>query len=179
KFVRSKNDKENIEFNFLGKDSVPWQKTLEINNKEIETLYQNLKLFMKNKEVHDLVFDNINSMKVNTFLRNIDPKNVPGLTAKVFRTFIATKIVKQTLKSPPLEVNTNSSETKKIYIAKYANLQAAITCNHKKGIDPKNPASKIALEKYESSITNKSDQIQQIKNDIRTKNWKTEKQKER
>ncbi|HEY6536682.1 MAG TPA: DNA topoisomerase I [Candidatus Nitrosocosmicus sp.] len=179
KFVRSKNDKENIEFNFLGKDSVPWQKTLEINTKEIETLYQNLKLFMKNKEVHDLVFDNINSMKVNTFLRNIDPKNVPGLTAKVFRTFIATKIVKQTLKSPPLEVNTNSSETKKIYIAKYANLQAAITCNHKKGIDPKNPASKVALEKYESSITNKNDQIQQIKDDIRTKNWKTEKQKER
>ena len=179
KFVRSKNDKENIEFNFLGKDSVPWQKTLEINTKEIETLYQNLKLFMKNKEVHDLVFDNINSMKVNTFLRNIDPKNVPGLTAKVFRTFIATKIVKQTLKSPPLEVNTNSSETKKIYIAKYANLQAAITCNHKKGIDPKNPASKVALEKYESSISNKNDQIQQIKNDIRTKNWKTEKQKER
>jgi len=113
KFVKSKNDKDNIEFNFLGKDSVPWQKTLEISSKEIETLYQNLKLFMKNKEEHDLVFDNINSIKVNTFLRNMDPKNVPGLTAKVFRTFIATKIVKQTLKSPPLEVNTNSSETKK------------------------------------------------------------------
>ena len=30
--------KKHIEFNFLGKDSVPWQKTLEINSKEIETL---------------------------------------------------------------------------------------------------------------------------------------------
>ncbi len=179
KFIKSKNGKGEIEFNFLGKDSVPWQKTIEINSKEVESLYQNLNLFMKNKKGSDLVFDNINSIKVNTFLRNIDPKNVPGLTAKVFRTFIATNVVKQTLKNPPLVVNITSSETKKIYIAKYANLQAAITCNHKKGIDPKNPASKTAIEKYESTITKKNEQIQQIKNDIRTKNWKTEKQKEK
>ncbi len=49
KFVKDKNEKNKIEFNFLGKDSVPWQKTVEINSKEIETLYHNLILFMKNK----------------------------------------------------------------------------------------------------------------------------------
>jgi DNA topoisomerase I len=177
KFVKDKNEKNKIEFNFLGKDSVPWQKTLEINSKEIETLYNNLKLFMKNKSNSDPIFDNINSMKVNTFLRNIDPKNVPGLTAKVFRTFIATKVVKQVLKNPPLQIDPSSSETKKIYTAKYANLQAAITCNHKKGIDPKNPASKIALEKFEQSIVNKTNAIEIIRNDLSMKKWKTEKQK--
>jgi DNA topoisomerase I len=133
---------------------------------------------MKNKSNSDPIFDNINSMKVNTFLRNIDPKNVPGLTAKVFRTFIATKVVKNVLKNPPLKIiPTSSSETKKIYIAKYANLQAAITCNHKKGIDPRNPASKIAIEKYEQSIINKANAIKTLKNDISSKKWKTEKQK--
>ena len=42
KFVKDKNGKNKIEFNFLGKDSVPWQKTLEINSQEVETLYHNL-----------------------------------------------------------------------------------------------------------------------------------------
>jgi DNA topoisomerase I len=178
KFVKDKNGNNKIEFNFLGKDSVPWQKTLEINSQEVETLNYTLILLMKNKSNSDPIFDNINSMKVNTFLRNIDPKNVPGLTAKVFRTFIATKVVKNVLKNPPLKINsTSSSETKKIYIAKYANLQAAITCNHKKGIDPRNPASKIAIEKYEQSIINKTNAIKMLKNDISSKKWKTEKQK--
>jgi DNA topoisomerase-1 len=132
---------------------------------------------MKDKLISDPIFDNINSMKVNTFLRNIDSKNVPGLTAKVFRTYIATKIVKNTLKNPPLKVDLNSMESKKIYIAKYANLQAAITCNHKKGIDPRNPASKLALERFEQSIANKTNAIKALKKDVSSKNWKTKNQK--
>ncbi|MGN6615038.1 MAG: DNA topoisomerase I, partial [Candidatus Nitrosocosmicus sp.] len=85
KFIKDKYGKQKIEFNFLGKDSVPWQKTIEINSNEVKTLYENLKLFMNNKTDSESIFDNINSMKVNTFLRNIDARNVPGLTAKVFR----------------------------------------------------------------------------------------------
>src|SRR5919112_2020226 len=176
-FVTDKNGKYSIEFNFLGKDSVPWQKTLKIDSIEVETLYKNLKLFMKNKSDTDLIFDNINSMKVNQFLRNIDPKNVPGLTAKVFRTYIATKVVKHVLKNPPIKVNPLSPESKKIYVAKFANLQAAITCNHKKGIDPKNPANKVSLEKFEASVKNKNIAIQSIKKDIASKRWKSEKQR--
>lgn len=176
-FVNDKTGTNTIEFNFLGKDSVPWQKTIKIDSKEIETLYNNLRLFMKNKSHSDPIFDNINSMKVNHFLRNIDPKNVPGLTAKVFRTYIATRVVKQVLKNPPLKVDPHSPEAKKIYVAKFANLQAAITCNHKKGIDPTNPANKISLEKFEISVKNKKMAIQTIKKDIASNKWKSEKQK--
>jgi DNA topoisomerase-1 len=64
-------------------------------------------------------------------------------------------------------------------VAKIANLKAAIACNHKKGIDPNNPASKKALEKFEESITKKEDAIEKIRNDILSNKWKTEKQKER
>ena len=71
---------------------------------------------MKNKSNSDPIFDNINSMKVNTFLRNIDPKNVPGLTAKVFRTFIATKVVKNVLKNPPLKINSTFHLKQKKFI---------------------------------------------------------------
>ncbi len=60
---------------------------------------------------------------------------VKGLTAKVFRTYLATTQVKNYLKDK-LDVK-GKSETEKLYIAKMANLQAAMMCNHKRTI-PKN-----------------------------------------
>ena len=174
-----KNGKQLIEFNFLGKDSVPWQKTLEVNSQDTRGLYNNLKLFMNGKEHSSPIFDRITSSKVNIFLRSIDPKNVPGLTAKVFRTYIATKTVKEELSDPKIRVNKNSSEVEKIYVMKMANLKAAITCNHKKGIDPKNPASRKALEKFEEALRNKEESIKRIRSDIAAKKWKTEIQKKR
>ncbi|HKG71783.1 MAG TPA: DNA topoisomerase I, partial [Nitrososphaeraceae archaeon] len=174
-----KNGKQLIEFNFLGKDSVPWQKTLEVNSQDTRGLYNNLKLFMNGKEHSSPIFDRITSSKVNIFLRSIDPKNVPGLTAKVFRTYIATKTVKEELSDPKIRVNKNSSEVEKIYVMKMANLKAAITCNHKKGIDPKNPASRKALEKFEEALRNKEESIKRTRSDIAAKKWKTEIQKKR
>jgi len=173
------NDKQFIEFNFLGKDSVPWQKTIEVNSEDTRGLYNNLKLFMDSKQSGSHIFDGITSSKVNAFLRSIDPKNLPGLTGKVFRTYIATKTLKEALASPPIKVDNNSSETLKIYVAKTANLKAAITCNHKKGIDPKNPASKKALEKFEESMKSKKEAIERLKADIAAKRWKTKIQKKR
>ncbi|MDW0226985.1 MAG: DNA topoisomerase I [Nitrososphaeraceae archaeon] len=170
-------DKVQIEFNFLGKDSVPWQKTLEISSPDTKALYENLLFFMKGKNKSDEIFEDITSSKVNKFLRSIDKENVPNLTAKVFRTCIATAIVKQHLSEPILKVNKNESEFKKVYVAKIANLQAAITCNHKKGIDPKNPASKKAWEKFEQSLENKKEKIKQLRMELKEKKWKTELQK--
>ncbi|MDW0283888.1 MAG: DNA topoisomerase I [Nitrososphaeraceae archaeon] len=170
-------DKVQIEFNFLGKDSVPWQKTLEISSPDTKALYENLLFFMKGKNKSDEIFEDITSSKVNKFLRSIDKENVPNLTAKVFRTCIATAIVKQHLSEPILKVNKNESEFKKVYVAKIANLQAAITCNHKKGIDPKNPASKKAWEKFEQSLENKKEKIKQLQMELKEKKWKTELQK--
>ena len=170
-------DKVHIEFNFLGKDSVPWQKTLEISSPDTKALYENLLFFMKGKDKSDEIFEEITSSKVNKFLRSIDKENVPDLTAKVFRTYIATAIVKKHLSEPILKVNKNESEFKKVYVAKIANLQAAITCNHKKGIDPKNPASKKAWEKFEQSLENKKEKIKQLRMELKEKKWKTELQK--
>jgi DNA topoisomerase-1 len=167
------NDTQVIEFNFLGKDSVPWQKKLDVNTEDTRALYNNLKKFMQGKKPSDQIFDGLNSRKVNAFLQQI----MPGLTAKVFRTCIATRVVQMQLSKA--KVDKNSPEAQKIYAAKKANLEAAITCNHKKGIDPKNPAARKALEKFEESITKKNETIAKIKADIEAKNWKTELQKER
>ncbi|MGA9935970.1 MAG: DNA topoisomerase I, partial [Nitrososphaeraceae archaeon] len=170
---------KSIEFNFLGKDSVPWQKSLEISSRDTEALYLNMELFMKGKKPNEQIFDGITSAKVNSFLRTIDQKNVPGLTAKVFRTYIATQIVKEALARPPISVNKRSSEMEKIYVAKSANLVAAVTCNHKKGIDVNNPASKLALERFQNSVEKKQEAIRKIENDIASHKWKTDLQKKR
>jgi DNA topoisomerase-1 len=167
------NGRQMIEFNFLGKDSVPWQKTLEVDSDDTRALYENLKKFMQGKKLSDPIFDGINSRKVNAFLQQI----MPGLTAKVFRTCIATRIVQVQLSKA--KVDKNSLEAQKIYVAKKANLEAAIRCNHKKGIDPKNPAAKKALEKFEGSIAKKKEAIAKLKADIAAKKWKTELQKKR
>jgi DNA topoisomerase-1 len=162
-----------IEFNFLGKDSVPWQKTLEVNSDDTKALYENLKKFMQGKKPGDPIFDGINSRKVNAFLQEI----MPGLTAKVFRTCIATRVVQQELAR--VRVDSSSSEAQKIYVARKANLEAAIKCNHKKGVDPKNPAAKKALEKFDESVAKKKEAIAQLKADIAARKWKTELQEKR
>jgi DNA topoisomerase I len=167
------NGTQVIEFNFLGKDSVPWQKRLEVDSEDTRALYNNLKKFMQDKKPSDPIFDGINSRKVNAFLQQI----MPGLTAKVFRTCIATRVLQ--LQLSKAKVDKSSLEVQKIYAAKKANLEAAITCNHKKGIDPKNPSARKALENFEESITKKRQAITQLKADLAAKNWKTEIQKKR
>jgi DNA topoisomerase-1 len=167
------NGKQMIEFNFLGKDSVPWQKKLEVNSDDTRALYDNLNNFMKGKGPSVQIFDGINSRKVNAFLGSI----MPGLTAKVFRTCIATYVVQDALKAE--KIDKSSSEAQKIYVAKMANLQAAIKCNHKKGVDPNNPAAKKAAEKFEESITKKKETIASLKADIANKKWKTELQEKK
>jgi DNA topoisomerase I len=179
-FLEENSGGRYVEFNFLGKDSVPWQKTIRVESEDTRGLYENLKMLVEGKDKSSQIFDRITSNKVNLFLRSIDSKNLPGLTAKVFRTFITTNVVRETLASPPFNrVNKNSSEAEKIYAVKIANLKAAITCNHKKGLDPKNPARMNALEKFKDSIMKKEETIRRLRSDLVEGRWKTETQKKR
>ncbi|MEO9295878.1 MAG: DNA topoisomerase I [Nitrososphaera sp.] len=169
------NGKMQIEFNFLGKDSVPWQKTLDVNSDDTRALYDNLRNFMKGKKPDDRIFGEINSRKVNEFFQTV----MPGLTAKVFRTCIATKVVQDALSNPPIRVDKTSDESDKVYVAKSANLKAAIACNHKKGVDPKNPAARKAMEKFEEAIAKKKQAIAELERQVAEKAWKTETQEMR
>ncbi|MEW5840850.1 DNA topoisomerase I [Nitrososphaera sp.] len=175
RFPQSSNGRQQIEFNFLGKDSVPWQKTLDVTTDDTKVLYENLKNFVKGKKPDERIFGEINSRKVNEFFQTV----MPGLTAKVFRTCIATKVVQDALANPPIKVDKNSTESQKIYVAKAANLKAAIACNHKKGVDPKNPAARKAAEKFEENIAKRKEAIAGLEKEIANKNWKTEAQEKK
>lgn len=176
-FKEDKDGGKQIEFNFLGKDSVPWQKIVKVTSEDTIGLYNNLKTLIHGKERTSQIFEGITSSKVNAFLRSIDSKNLPGLTAKVFRTFITTNVVRETLAKPPFNrIDKMSSEAEKIYAVKIANLNAAITCNHKKGIDPKNPASVKAIQKFNDSVAKKEETIGKLRSELDSDRSKTESQ---
>jgi DNA topoisomerase-1 len=176
-FKEDKDGGKQIEFNFLGKDSVPWQKIVKVTSEDTIGLYNNLKKLIQGKERTSQIFEGITSSKVNAFLRSIDSKNLPGLTAKVFRTFITTNVVRETLAKPPFNrIDKMSSEAEKIYAVKIANLNAAITCNHKKGIDPKNPASVKAIQKFNDSVAKKEETIEKLRSELDSDRSKPESQ---
>ncbi|HZY94770.1 MAG TPA: DNA topoisomerase I [Candidatus Bathyarchaeia archaeon] len=127
---------DGVEFDFLGKDSVRWQKILKIEGAH-NPIRKNLHEFCQGKKPNDLVFDQINSESVNRFLR----KATRGLTTRVFRTHHATETV-QTYLDEHIRFKRSDPEFVKLFHARVANLEAAIRCNHKR-TPPKTWASSL------------------------------------
>jgi len=148
--------KENnlVEFDFLGKDSVKWEKKIVLP----DNVVRNLKEFMEKSK--DIVFEGIRSENVNEFLSSI----VPGISAKVFRTYHATKAVDEYLKKA--KVDKDDMDEYKKYTATLANLQAAIVCNHKRKLPAK---WKESLEKKLESLEKLKDKKTELKKDKKRK----------
>ena len=109
------------EFEFLGKDSVSWHKSEALP----PAVARNLREFMAGKKPADDIFHNVSSSMVNQFLSSI----VPGVTAKVFRTYHATATAREALGSRDMR---EAEGLDKLYFAKEANLKAAVFCNHQR-----------------------------------------------
>jgi DNA topoisomerase-1 len=144
-----------MDFDFLGKDSVRWQKSIEVNDSMDEVAYRNLEEFISGKKEGEEIFSGITSRHVNRFLNSI----ADGLTAKVFRTYLATNVVNDYLSSLDESIS-NEPEYVKVYHARMANLMAAVTCNHKRAI-PKNFES--TMEKKRSRL----DELNSVRNELR------------
>ncbi len=137
-----------IKFDFLGKDSVRWQETVPAQGHD-KQFHENLKKIIQNKKPKDDIFDGITSRHVNVYYSSI----VKGLTAKVFRTYLATNVVKNYLKEHDNLKGKTPNE--KLHHAKLANLEAAIMCNHKRTI-PKT---------FEQALEKKRDTLKKIEKD--------------
>ncbi|MCY4491409.1 MAG: DNA topoisomerase I, partial [Thaumarchaeota archaeon] len=118
---------DTIEFDFLGKDSVRWQEKIQAKGHD-KQFQENLKELIQNKKPKDEIFEKIASRDVNDYYKGI----VKGLTAKVFRTYLATTVVKDSLKE--YDNIKDKTPAEKLYYAKLANLKAAKMCNHKRTI---------------------------------------------
>lgn len=126
-----------VVFDFLGKDSVHYRNEVELPPQVIE----NLKDFMATAK--SSVFQGVRSDNVGEFLSEV----VPGLSAKVFRTYHASKVVGEYLQTA--RVRREDPDYLKKNVATLANLEAAIICNHKRKL-PKN---------WENSLAKKVDRL--------------------
>ena len=134
-----------IEFDFLGKDSVRWQETVVAEGHD-KQFHENIKKIIEKKKPKDEIFEDITSRHVNQYYSGI----VKGLTAKVFRTYLATAVVRKYLVEHDSIKGKTANE--KLYHAKLANLEAAMMCNHKRTI-PKT---------YELTLQKKRDTLKKL-----------------
>ena len=125
------NEGGHVLFDFLGKDSVRWCKEVELPPQVID----NIKEFMTT--ANSSIFEGVRSDKVRDFLSEV----VPSLSAKTFRTYHASKVVGEYLKT--MKVSKDDPEYIKKNVATLANLEAAIVCNHKRKL-PKNWENSLA-----------------------------------
>ncbi|MEM2098618.1 MAG: DNA topoisomerase I [Candidatus Bathyarchaeia archaeon] len=111
-----------IHFDFLGKDSVRWVKSLQAP----PSVIRNIEFYAKN--CREYLFEGIDSKKVSRFLS----EKMPGLTAKVFRTWRCTKTVREALAQSG--VKRDDPDYVKLFGAKLANLKVAEVANHKRKV---------------------------------------------
>lgn len=120
-----------VSFDFLGKDAVRWQKRVRLPDRVIN----NIQEFIESAK--SSVFEGVGSQNISLFLDEV----VSGVSAKVFRTYHASKVVSDFLNSS--DVSKPDPEYAKKHVATMANLEAAIVCNHKRK-PPKNWKKSLA-----------------------------------
>ena len=112
-----------IVFDFLGKDSIRFHEEVEVD----QQVFKNLQIFKKPpKKESDEIFDRLNTSGLNKHLHSY----MDGLTAKVFRTYNASKTMSDLLRD--MKSTGNVAERVKDY--NEANRKVAILCNHKRTV---------------------------------------------
>jgi DNA topoisomerase I len=137
-----------VHFDFLGKDSVRWVKHVEAT----PSVVRNIDYFSKNSK--EYLFEGIDSKRVSRFLS----ERMPGLTAKVFRTWRCTATLREYLENN--KVKKQDPEYQKLFTAKMANLKVAEVANHKRKI-PANFDERLA--KKEAKVKELEVQLEQKK----------------
>ncbi|VDL99885.1 unnamed protein product [Schistocephalus solidus] len=137
-----------VEFDFLGKDSIRYQNSVPVPKR----VFKNLKLFMKNKQGSDDLFDRLNTSILNQYLREL----MEGLTAKVFRTYNASRTLEEQLE---LLTNPDDSVAAKLLSYNRANRAVAVLCNHQRAVPKTFAKSMENLQKKISEVTREAKQI--------------------
>lgn len=131
-------DNQEIELEFLGKDSMLFKQTIDLgsaqyndNNGMGSHVYKNFALFCKKKKSSEQIFDTLTPSALNAHLKEI----MDGLTAKVFRTYNASKTLQDELrKTEQLKSWSSLSAAEKVVQYNDANREVAILCNHQKSV---------------------------------------------
>ncbi|XP_054815483.1 DNA topoisomerase 1 alpha-like isoform X2 [Prosopis cineraria] len=138
-----------LQFNFLGKDSIKYENTVEVEL----PVYSAILKFQKDKRPGDDLFDKLDTSKLNAHLKEL----MPGLTAKVFRTFNASITLDDMLNKDTKD----GDVLEKIGVYQVANKQVAIICNHQRSVSKSHSAQM-------SRLTEKIDELQGVLKELKT-----------
>lgn len=110
-------------FDFLGKDSIRYYNEVSVD----PIIFKNLKIFMRPpKGREDPIFDRLQTASLNKYLGSL----MPGLSAKVFRTYNASHTFQKELAKTPAE----GSIPELVLAYNRANREVAVLCNHQRSI---------------------------------------------
>ncbi|XP_059453179.1 DNA topoisomerase 1 alpha-like [Corylus avellana] len=138
-----------LEFNFLGKDSIRYENTVEVEL----PVYKAIMQFQHGKRGSDDLFDQLDTSKLNAHLKEL----MPGLTAKVFRTFNASITLDEMLNRGTKD----GDVAEKIVVYQHANKEVAIICNHQRTV------SKSHSQQM-SRLTEKISELQGLLKELKT-----------
>jgi len=117
-----------ITFDFLGKDSMRFFQTLDIGRygRIGRKVYENIRSFCRGKKPEEDVFDELNPSKLNDELQKL----MPGLSAKVFRTYNASITLEREINDMKPWATPNDMKVE----YDRANKKVAILCNHQRSV---------------------------------------------
>ncbi|KAJ4826024.1 DNA topoisomerase 1 beta [Turnera subulata] len=130
-----------LKFDFLGKDSIRYVNTVEVEL----PVYKAIGQFQTSKKPNDDLFDLLDTTKLNTHLKEL----MPGLTAKVFRTYNASFTLDEML----FKETEDGDVAEKVVVYQQANKQVAIICNHQRTVS----------RSHESQMSKLSEKIEELK----------------
>ncbi|GMF03014.1 unnamed protein product [Ambrosiozyma monospora] len=130
-----------VVFDFLGKDSIRFYQEVEVDKQ----VFKNLRIFKKPpKKPGDDLFDRLDPSILNKYFQSY----LTGLTAKVFRTYNASKVMQEQLNLIPNEGTVNE----KVVKFNAANRAVAILCNHQRTVS----------KAHESGVQKISEKIEEM-----------------
>ncbi|KAF2365427.1 DNA topoisomerase I DNA binding eukaryotic-type [Trinorchestia longiramus] len=143
-----------VAFDFLGKDSIRYFNEVSVEKR----VFKNVKLFMENKAPADDLFDRLNTQIMNKHLNEL----MEGLTAKVFRTYNASRTLQEQLNKM---TNADDDLAAKVLSYNRANREVAILCNHQRSVPKTFDQSMANLQK---KIDDKKEMIEEAEKDLKT-----------
>jgi len=165
------DDKKSITLDFLGKDSVRYKQTHQVDDQ----VYENLKEFTKNKSKNDDLLD-IDSSYINKYLQSF----MTDLTAKVYRTFNASNVFQKELNKIHSRIDPDNLDVNFILnLFNKANLTVAQLCNHQKKVSKSFDDQLDKITDMVKQNRNKINKIKRKESKSKTDNEKIKKLKDK
>ena len=141
---------DKITLEFLGKDSILFKKTMVVPKQ----VFNNLQSFVNKKSKKADLFDKVSACDINNYLKSFDK----DLSAKVFRTRIASDMMYDSLKKIKIKKSATQAEKKKAF--ENANIVIANTLNHQRTVSKQ---AEEVIKKYKKQLKDLQEELKNKK----------------